>query len=640
MVYVGITLDTFLDVYSNVLPVGIAVVALFHEDGRLIFSLPFDEDLLSESAAEWELFQSRLPRSAAGTYVASSPNDDNTRLLSYHAITDRPAVLAVDSSLSTVLEAWRQRAFIYGAATLGASAVILFLTLWLSTQYRRDEQRRKILLVNEQSLETSQRMAGIGHFVRDIRNEDYTWADNMYRIHGVTPEAFTPDRDSFLDLVMEEDRDSVQQKVHHRDSPPGSGHVECRIRRPDGAIRTMVYDWQNIRDRDDAPIQVFGVAQDVTDLKETENAIRENEARLRDITECISDFIWEGDKDGALTFFETGDNDINLNVAIGQTKDENVDHNAGAGDLPEILQAMKTHKPYRNLVVPFRNKDEETRWIRISGNPRLDRDGNFIGYRGAGSDVTDTRQRHIANTENLKSEALARLAGGMAHEINNILQPVVVYSSMGESEGGNEAQSVSYFQKIYTATRQALNIVKDVLTFAREGQAHSGPVPLVSSLTDSIDLIRPTVTNKITSPDLQPKTGLFVNAQASGLQRVVLNLVRNAADAAGPEGEITVDVETIILTASDARRHSLFPGRYARLSVTDDGPGIPDTVNDKIFDPFFTTKPVGTGTGLGLSVVSGLVREWGGTVEVESQPGRTCFSVLIPMAGAAQQAAE
>ncbi len=365
VVHVSISLDTFLDFFSNVLPTGITSIAIFHTDGRLIFSYPFEEDLIGRSLSGYGLFKSRLPASSFGTYQATSPNGGDARILSYRAISGFPAVLAVDSSLNNVLGAWRQRAIIYGLAALGASAVILALTIWLNGQFRQDEKTRKTLLINEQSLETSQRMAGVGYFVRDVRDTDYVWADNMYRIHGVSPETFIPDLASTLDLVIEEDRARLRQRIQSDATLTRYGHAECRIRRPDGEIRNMVYDWQFIRDHDDTPIQMFGVAQDITDLKETENAIRENEARLRDITECISDFIWEGDENGVLTLFETGANENNLKVILGQTRDEYVDHEAGGGDWLEILDAMTHHKPYRNLVVPFRN-DECQRRSKIS----------------------------------------------------------------------------------------------------------------------------------------------------------------------------------------------------------------------------------------------------------------------------------
>ncbi len=131
--------------------------------------------------------------------------------------------------------------------------------------------------------------------------------------------------------------------------------------------------------------------------------------------------------------------------------------------------------------------------------------------------MTELRQRHLENSEMVKSEALARLAGGMAHEINNILQPVVVYSSMGESESTNADQTAGYFQKIYSATQQAMHIVQDALIFAREGQARPSPIPLVSALTESIELVQPTLTNTTIFNGPDTDIELNVGARTSGL---------------------------------------------------------------------------------------------------------------------------
>lgn len=341
-----------------------------------------------------------------------------------------------------------------------------------------------------------------------------------------------------------------------------------------------------------------------------------------------------------VTHFDSGSNDVRVSVVLGKTKDERVDHDTGGGDWADVVQAMAHHQPYRNLNIPFHNDEGETRWIRISGNPRFTQDGKFIGYRGAGSDITEQRQQRISLIERDKSDALIRLAGGMAHEINNLLQPVVVYSSMGETEKGKPNQNRDYFQKIYTATQQALNIVKDVLTFTREDQTLPVPVPLAATLKESADLIRPSLPETVTIDGPNFTGDINVGAHSSGLQRVLVNLLRNAVDATGPNGHILIDVGTIVLYPSDAERRVILPGRYGFFSVTDDGSGIANVDLDKMFDPFYTTKPMGHGTGLGLSVVAGLVREWGGAVDVESRPGRTVFTVYLPLLEAAQQAAE
>ena len=640
IVYVDIELDTFLNLFSGVLPEGNNSGVLFHTDGRLLLAYPFSEEVIGRSFADLSLFTEHLPSASTGTYQAQARTSRDFRFLSYRIVENQPLMLTVDVSISEVLGPWRQRAQIYGTATVGAVAVILSLTFWLSIQFRVDEKTRKTLMLREKSLEESQRLAGIGHFEHDIRTNVITWAGNMYRIHGVSPEIYKPDRDSFMGLVVSDGVSRVQEQIHLKEVPPERGRLESRIMRPDGETRDMIYDWQVIRDQDGSPIRLFGVAQDITDLKASENAVRENEARLRDITECISDFIWEGDENGVVTHFDSGSNDVRVSVVLGKTKDERVDHDTGGGDWADVVQAMAHHQPYRNLNIPFHNDEGETRWIRISGNPRFTQDGKFIGYRGAGSDITEQRQQRISLIERDKSDALIRLAGGMAHEINNLLQPVVVYSSMGETEKGKPNQNRDYFQKIYTATQQALNIVKDVLTFTREDQTLPVPVPLAATLKESADLIRPSLPETVTIDGPNFTGDINVGAHSSGLQRVLVNLLRNAVDATGPNGHILIDVGTIVLYPSDAERRVILPGRYGFFSVTDDGSGIANVDLDKMFDPFYTTKPMGHGTGLGLSVVAGLVREWGGAVDVESRPGRTVFTVYLPLLEAAQQAAE
>lgn len=641
VVFVGIAVDAFLDLYSNVLPAGTSSVALYHHDGRLLFSYPFEETLLGMSFADRSLFTEHLKTSPFGTYHTISPIGGDKRVFSYRSAVNYPLVMAVDASLANILDAWTQRAIIYGVVLLAASAVIIALTAWLSVQVYRDEHTRRILRISEQSLETSQRMAGIGHFNREIRTNDFVWSESMYRIHGVTPDTFDPDRDTYLDLVIEEDYERVERSVRHADRPPTTGQLECRIRRPDGAVRDMRYDWQVIKNEDGSPTRVFGIAQDITQLRESENAVRENEARLRDITECISDFVWEADQTGVLTHFDSGNADIKVIAVLGETRDENIDHAAGGGDWPAMVQAVENRAPYRNLVIPFKDTEGKTRWIRISANPKYDKDGSFIGWRGAGSDITEQRLQTISQNEKSKSDALARLAGGMAHEINNLLQPVVVYSSIGEKEEADRKQIRQYFKRIYAATQQAMDIVKDVLTFAREGHEPSAPVDLTVTLSQSVDLIRPTLPHSVTVSGPYTDELIDVGAQSNGLHQVAVNLIRNAVDAACDQlCCIVIEVGTLVLYPSDAERRTVLPGRYGFFKVIDDGPGIDEGIMDKIFDPFFTTKPVGSGTGLGLSVVAGLVKEWSGAVDVQSQPGRTAFTVYIPVVEQSRQAAE
>lgn len=640
VVYVDIALDTFLTLFEEVLPSGGNSVSVYTKNGRLLFSQPFAEDLIGTSFAHVDLFKFRLAESARGVYETVDPINKDKTVFGYRALLGWPLVLAVDLSHSELLAPWRQRAVFLGLAGLGASAVIFVLTLWLSLQIRRDEVTRRVLLLRERSLEESQRLAGVAHFERDVSTNELTWAENMFAIHGVHPDTFSPGRASFLSLVVEESRNITEQQVYHFDFPPSNGHLECTIRRPfDGAVRDMIYDWEIIHDHDGVAIKAFGVARDVTDLRITESKARDNEVRLRDITECMSDFIWETNKNGVITYFESGEDGLVLDIEIGVTRSENVDLSTGGGDHAFLSQAMLRHEPFRSLNIPLRNRDGLVRWARLSGNPRFDADGEFLGFRGAGADVTELREKRLFESEKNKSDALDRLAGGIAHEINNLLQPVVVYSSMGETEVPETARTQGYFKKIYTASQQAISIVQDILTFAREGRTSPKSVPLAASLAEGLDIIRPTLPPTLSLVGPVGDLDLSVAANPGGLHQVLFNLIGNAVDAAGPEGHVSVEVGSTVLYPKDADRWTMLPGRYGYVSVADDGPGMDDQSLSKVFDPFFTTKPRGVGTGLGLSVVAGLVREWGGAVDVKSKPGETVFTFYVPLAEAKRQAA-
>lgn len=641
VVYVDIALDTFIDLFSEVRAVGKSSITVFSEDGTLMFSAPLIDDILGQSFADRSLFIDHLAESPIGTYQSPTVVTQDPRILTYRKVADWPLVLTFDLSLSEIFAPWAQRALIYFLAAFGASSAILVLTLRLSRQFRQDDLNRQTLLVREKSLEESQRLAGVGHFERDIRTDKITWAANMYAIHGVSPAKFQPGRDSFLELVHESAKPTVRGLVQHFDSPPSDGHFACQIIRPeDGALRDMVYDWRIIHASEGAPIKSFGVARDVTDLRSSERAVRENEARLRDITECMTDFIWEVDEVGVLTYFECGAADPMIEVELGVTKDENIDFGVGAGDHTSVAKAMADRKPFRNLHLPLRNRKQETRWIRISGNPRFSGDGQFLGFRGAGADITEQREQGIYEIEKNKSEALARLAGGMAHEINNLLQPVVVYSSMGESEPIDKVRSDAYFGKIFTATQQAISIVQDVLTFAREGRGMPEPLHLGGALDESFEIIKPTLPRGIDVIGPDSDGPVYVAANGGGLHQVVINLVRNAVDSMGNTGHIKIRVGAVELDEVEAQNRSVSPGSYGFFSVTDDGPGLDEDMLSKVFDPFFSTKPTGLGTGLGLSVVAGLVKGWGGVVDVSSRSGHTVFTVYLPRISAARLAAE
>ena len=237
-----------------------------------------------------------------------------------------------------------------------------------------------------------------------------------------------------------------------------------------------------------------------------------------------------------------------------------------------------------------------------------------------------------------KMESLGTLAGGIAHDFNNILAAILGYSELAKLKGRQGVDVGPYVEKISLAGMRAKNLVQQILTFSRQGEAEKRPIDISRALEDALKLIRATTPSTIEIKTHIPPHLAPVFANETHIHQIVMNLCGNACHAMRDGGgvmdislgEVTVDPHT-------AQRHaSLSSGKYLKVSVADTGCGIPQEAIDRIFDPYFTTKPVGEGTGMGLSTVHGIVTDHGGGIKVHSEmDGGTVFDIYLPAANSA-----
>lgn len=257
--------------------------------------------------------------------------------------------------------------------------------------------------------------------------------------------------------------------------------------------------------------------------------------------------------------------------------------------------------------------------------------GNVAGLIGTMIDITDRKktQRHLQHAQ--KMESIGNLAGGIAHDFNNLLFPIVGMSEMLKDDLPSGSQQHQFAQDILDAALRGADLVKRILTFSRRAEPKRMPVSIPSILKDALRLVRATIPSNIAiQRDIMEECGT-ANADPTQLHQIVINLLTNAYHAVEPNGGvITV---TLSETQIDENPAGLRAGRYALLSVSDNGCGIEPTNVDKIFDPYFTTKNQEKGTGLGLSVVYGIVREHDGDIRIESEVGKgSRFDVYLPLA--------
>jgi signal transduction histidine kinase len=250
--------------------------------------------------------------------------------------------------------------------------------------------------------------------------------------------------------------------------------------------------------------------------------------------------------------------------------------------------------------------------------------------------VTEARQREAAERDREKLAALGQLAGGVAHEINNLLQPAITLPELVRDRLPQDAtESRDDLDCVIEAARKIREIVRNILLYARKEEPRLAPLDLVAELRASIGFVRDLMPPSIVVCDMgfEAMRGCDVAANKTQLTQVLTNLLVNAAQAMKGTGTITVSTAVTDPTEEAAAELAIEAGRaYVAVSVADTGCGMDQATQARVFEPFFTTKPVGQGTGLGLSVAYGILRSWHGAIAVRSAPGEgTTFTLYIPL---------
>jgi signal transduction histidine kinase len=319
----------------------------------------------------------------------------------------------------------------------------------------------------------------------------------------------------------------------------------------------------------------------------------------------------------------------------------------GRAVLEDFYQAAETGRPRTREAHLVAGGDPVTAELTLI--PFFGPDGRTRHLLAVVRDITARRRAEAARREfearlaqARKMEALGQLAGGVAHDFNNILAGILGFADMIRRTAPDPGAG-GFAQEIVQAAKRARDLVKQILMFSRRQPGERRPLRLPDVVTEALQLVRGAA-----PPAVQVSAHLdgdvpYILGDATQLHQVVMNLCTNAAQAMGDAGgELVVTVGAVPAGPEFARRHPpLREGECVRLAVTDTGPGMPQPVMDRLFEPFFTTKAPGVGTGLGLSVVHGVVQNHEGAIVVESRPGNgTTFEVYLPAVGAPSWAGE
>jgi len=267
-------------------------------------------------------------------------------------------------------------------------------------------------------------------------------------------------------------------------------------------------------------------------------------------------------------------------------------------------------------------------------------DGRVQEGRRLAAAEQERLQKRLRQAE--KMEAVGRLAGGIAHDFNNVLGGILGYGEMLLESAAQDSPEQRYARNLLIAANRARDLVDQILTYSRTQRVARGPVDFGRSVLETVEVIRGSLPEGVTLDLSLPKEPLVVLGDPTQLHQVVMNLCTNAIHAMAGEGTLAISLQAVELEHEDTfADDTLPPGGYVELVVTDTGAGMDAATLARIFEPFFTTKEVGRGTGLGLSLVYGIVADSGGATRVTSEPGRgSTFEVYLPRVDAEHAAVE
>ncbi|HPC83231.1 MAG TPA: PAS domain S-box protein [Thermoanaerobaculaceae bacterium] len=384
---------------------------------------------------------------------------------------------------------------------------------------------------------------------------------------------------------------------------------------------------------------IFAAARDITERKRAEEELQTSRQMLRSVLDHFPGVVFWKDRRsvylGCNLAFARGAGLSAVEDIVGKTD----------FDLPwasteaekyraDDREVMDSGRPKLGIVETQHQTDGRVTWFNTNKVPLTAPDGDVFGVLGVAADITEVRRLEEQYRQAQKMEAIGSLAGGVAHDFNNLLQVITGYLELAQLRLATGESPTHELEEVGRATDRAATLVRRLLAFSRRQTMQREAVDLDALITGLAKMLRRLIEERIELHTVSHGRLPMVFADPGHLEQVLVNLCVNARDAMPDGGVLRIETWHVEIDAESAVRvPGARPGTYVVLAVADTGCGIPQENLDRVFEPFFTTKEVGKGTGLGLAMVYGIVKQHGGFVEVQSEPGKgTVFRVFLPAA--------
>lgn len=387
-----------------------------------------------------------------------------------------------------------------------------------------------------------------------------------------------------------------------------------------------------IYDSTGAVVGLVGISLDLTERKLAELALQVSERKFRTLFEHVLDGVYQKAPNGKFIMV----NPALVKMLGYETAEEllAVDYNhiyVNPNDYLIHLQKLEREGILRNAEVALKTKNGEVIYVIDNAHTEYDQNGRIVCYGGTLTDITERKRLEEQLRHAQKMESIGTLAGGIAHDFNNILQIILFYSSKLKKDVDPSAFEQS-IEAISKSVQRGSGLIRQMLTFARKTEAMFESINLSQIIEDNMKMISETFPKNIGYTLELDRQIPSIIADRNQIQQVLLNLCINARDAMPDGGKL--EVKTKLVPGSILRKKfaDVTESHYACISVTDTGTGMDEATLGRIFEPFFTTKERGKGTGLGLAVVYGIVKNHNGFIDVQSEIGKgTSFQVYLPV---------
>jgi len=558
-------------------------------------------------------------------------------------VPDSPWFIVVKKDAVEIFAEWRFRALMISGllATLVLSIGAMGILLWQRERKQHFERlyaSESLLRANVERHSIILKAIGDAVIATDASGRVELLNQAAEKLTGWSEgEARGRQLDEVFRIISEETRSPVESpvtKVLKEGVVVGLANHTLLIGR-DGSERPIADSGAPIYDEQGNITGVVLVFRDQTEERRIEIELRQSEERFRGFVENAHDVVYSLSPAGVITYISPNWTDFLGDGAenpLGQVFDHLI-HPDDLGLCRNFFEkTLKCGEKQTSPEYRVKFSDKTWRWQVSSGSPVKDEDGQIIGFIGIARDVTEQVALRDQLLQSQKVEAVGRLAGGVAHDFNNMLGVILGNAELALAKIKPDDPLFKRLKQIVNAAQRSAEVTRQLLAFARKQTVAPKVLDLNISVTGMLQMLERLIGEDI---DIawRPASELWqIRIDPSQLDQLLANLCVNARDAIGGVGKITIETRNVSFDDEYCANHiDVFPGDYVLLAVSDDGCGIEKELQAKIFEPFFTTKSLGRGTGLGLATVHGIVKQNNGFINVYSELDRgTTFRIYLP----------